>query len=975
MRGRFFLQRSQKILFRSSILSSRFQSSLSPPTPITHDLLNFFSKQPIDKHKINLYLSDHISAMTSAEIALLLIKASKFYYILNPNFLTIIAETLKTECRTVTRAELVQIIYSFKDYDNNIPAMTQMRGAVVQILKARERATGGGGGSETGGTSGLNSRSLAMCLYGMKNMHYEMKYVPQIIHYLLGYLKESPRDFSLQTLSHAFRGLTNLSSDLPLTRELIAILHSKLIVCSSSDLLETKDVVNCLRSFQSLSLATSEASSLVTALLPHIQRYDHYATSSSGYPERGRAPFLPKDLVNMYRGVAAFDLRHEEAVQLFQHLLHWLQRPLSPLSAMELIRILHTLKDKDKTLSPIKETVISLCDSLFKLTEWDPTLATAKTLLSIEEITLAIQALQLTSGPLPRDVSSSIRSFTKFLTCSLRHHSAFLTSNELYRLFHGGAVLSSAHPEGRELLLLLGEKLQHPSLELSPKTACAIVKSLRYMDPSHEEVLTFLELLTRRLASLPHLEISEKWTCIYGLQSLYSSNPTVRAFLAVLNSKFVPYPPSYRHTPQSVGCTFFGLQSLSPTHSEVKQLLQIILADYQSVAIRLDTQAIANLFFGLRNLHDHTITESRLLVQLVIQLLKRNQQDVVLSVAGISQLMVGIKSFSSESEQALELLDLITGYFQQSREVIDSRTVVTCVTSLKNFSIMAPQTERFLSLLVEKIELMARFRPQEQLSSSQIAELCSGLRNMSTLTPALHSLLTLLDNSVSCLSTHQLYPSDLLSCLLGLRQLLSSSPCSAPPEVVLSLLRNLLDHVHETSSLSCTVREYTDYLSTLQHLPPGHPITVGLMAYLVSTLPHLETALASPLSWAQVSSLVLGLSHQDLEQTETKALLSHATALIETSKRQQPPASPTGPLSSGEEVEVLRLCQGLAELGKGSSEFDQLVATVTDMLRIASPRLTAETKTAALESLSATRGGVVEVSGLLAVIRSLAEAE
>jgi hypothetical protein len=297
------------------------------------------------------------------------------------------------------------------------------------------------------------------------------------------------------------------------------------------------------------------------------------------------------------------------------------------------------------------------------------------------------------------------------------------------------------------------------------------------------------------------------------------------------------------------------------------------------------------------------------------------------------------------------------------------------VTSLKNFSIMAPQTERFLSLLVEKIELMARFRPQEQLSSSQITELCSGLRNMSTLTPALHSLLTLLDNSVSCLSTHQLYPSDLLSCLLGLRQLLSSSPCSAPPEVVLSLLRNLLDHVHETSSLSCTVREYTDYLSTLQHLPPGHPITVGLMAYLVSTLPHLETALASPLSWAQVSSLVLGLSHQDLEQTETKALLSHATALIETSKRQQPPASPTGPLSSGEEVEVLRLCQGLAELGKGSSEFDQLVATVTDMLRIASPRLTAETKTAALESLSATRGGVVEVSGLLAVIRSLAEAE
>jgi hypothetical protein len=327
--------------------------------------------------------------------------------------------------------------------------------------------------------------------------------------------------------------------------------------------------------------------------------------------------------------------------------------------------------------------------------------------------------------------------------------------------------------------------------------------------------------------------------------------------------------------------------------------------------------------------------------------------------------MIGIKNFSSDDSQALELLEIITHYLRQSTEVFDSRTVVSCVTNLKNFSVLAPQTETFLSLLCEKIELMSRNRPTERLSQSQLMDLFSGLKRISTVTPALHTLLTLLHNNVTRLSAREISPTDLLKCLVGLQQLsLSDSP------MVLNILHSLLDQVDHTISRPYSVSDYADYLSSLQHLPPGDSLTLELMAYLIPRQPRPETV--SPLSVALIGSIVLGLRNQNPKWSETKALLIHAAALIESSNRQH---AGHRSLSPAEEADVLRLCRGLAEF-QSSSEFEQLVDKIAEALSVTSPRLTSETK-ATIASLFVGRdsGGVGQcrqVKGLLAVVGGLA---
>lgn len=993
-------------------------SHASPPSPsssIANDLHSLFtpsaSSSSLNKKQISDYLQTHLPQMSPSDIAFLLTKSSKINLQLLPQTIQTIAKRLSDQAPTVNRTELTQILFSLKDYDNTTHEITQLRGSIVKIMRAKATAGSfsnksyggsdgvngtddvyathgeGYGGGHPVGSQALDSRSLGMCFYGLKNMNYEMKHVPQMIDYLMNCLKETHEEFTIHTLSHSFRGLTGLRGDLPLTKELVAILHSKLLTCPADDILETKDVVNCYRSFQSLSIASDEVAALIRELIPHIDRFSRYVLSGSRYHESVRKPFSPRDLVNMYRAISKFDLKYAETRQLYHHLHKWLQVPLTPLAITDIVRIMFSLKDKKKAISPIRETFMLLSESLLSLTGWDNELSTARTPLRLEEITFTIQSLPY-SHPLAKSSQSPLRSLSKLIAFSLQKVD-FLTSNEIYRLFVGVASLSSSIPEDRELFLLLGQKLQHPALDLSPKTVCSIVNSLRHMDSNTEDVRKFLILLTEKLQNLPDLQIADKWACIYGLQSLSSNSATVRSFIKVLNSKFIPYPPDYRHTPQSVGCTLFGLQSLKPSYPEVQDLIQIILDDYQSLAIRLDDQAISNIFYGLQNLHDQSIPSSKLLLQLIIEMLKRNQNHTTLSAVGISQLAMGIKKYSSDTPEALQLLEIITHYFRQSSDVINSRILVNCLTGLKNFSSNIPQTEAFLSLLDQKILTMTREVPSETVNYSQLIQLFAALRNMTALTPSLRNLLQFLDKNVSRLSAHQMKSADFLACLFGLHQL--SSPQPQPQPLLRSLLQNLLEHATD-EILPFNAQDYSDYLLSLKNLSTEDPLTVDLMAYLIQRLPETTYRVSSTM----VMKVVTGLKNKNLKLSETKVLLSHAIQLIENTNHKEqriqetlnhstsPPESPSPSSSSSSnssgnaighygEEHVLKICKGLSEFGEVTVEYQRLVGAITKTFLIISPPLSSSNKAEIRNCFLAQKdlGECAEVQELVRVIEDL----
>ncbi|KAK3271686.1 hypothetical protein CYMTET_19982, partial [Cymbomonas tetramitiformis] len=118
---------------------------------------------------------------------------------------------------------------------------------------------------------------------------------------------------------------------------------------------------------------------------------------------------------------------------------------------------------------------------------------------------------------------------------------------------------------------------------------------------NHVDVRPYLSMIVdvvgQPTVKLPMVHLS---MALYGLQSMSSNEPEVKALLQALAPKVTGCKEEL--SAQAVGNALYGLQSMSSNEPEVKALLQVLAPKVKGCKEQLDAQAVSNALYGLQSM-------------------------------------------------------------------------------------------------------------------------------------------------------------------------------------------------------------------------------------------------------------------------------------------------------------------------------------------------------------------------------------
>jgi len=105
------------------------------------------------------------------------------------------------------------------------------------------------------------------------------------------------------------------------------------------------------------------------------------------------------------------------------------------------------------------------------------------------------------------------------------------------------------------------------------------------------------------------LDRKEIGTAFYGLQSMSSDHEEVRTLLSILAIKITDCREIIEGT--SLSCTLYGLQGMTSDSPEVRTILQVLTDNIAGKMVRLDLMNVANSVYGMQGMNcEHTEVRS-----------------------------------------------------------------------------------------------------------------------------------------------------------------------------------------------------------------------------------------------------------------------------------------------------------------------------------------------------------------------------
>ncbi len=148
---------------------------------------------------------------------------------------------------------------------------------------------------------------------------------------------------------------------------------------------------------------------------------------------------------------------------------------------------------------------------------------------------------------------------------------------------------------------------------------------------------------------------------IYGLKGLTSDDPEVLATLRAIRETISRTIDSSSNkqlimTPQGIGSAFMGLQGMSSSHSEVRDLLSI-LTDCIDNCNHLDNQAVANILLGLRS----SSSDHHEVRQVINSLCNKIDTKVLIKLKRneLSMALWGMQGLQGNDKETQKLLEMI----------------------------------------------------------------------------------------------------------------------------------------------------------------------------------------------------------------------------------------------------------------------------------------------------------------------------
>jgi uncharacterized protein YukE len=210
---------------------------------------------------------------------------------------------------------------------------------------------------------------------------------------------------------------------------------------------------------------------------------------------------------------------------------------------------------------------------------------------------------------------------------------------------------------------------------------------------------------------------------IYGLQSLSSDVPQVRALLGVLAERI--RESKCRLGGQGIADALFGLSNMRTDCSELRALLSALADKIDSKSGKLDAQEISNALYGLQAYNNDVGELGEIAVKLGDKL-KRSR--AILLSQHIGRSLLGFQSVTAESKEIRYLLrQLIQRIRASDRTRMTAQGISDALNGLQGMNSAVPEVQELVGELAKKVASTAA-----TFNSVQMGNALFGLQGLSS---------------------------------------------------------------------------------------------------------------------------------------------------------------------------------------------------------------------------------------------------
>lgn len=378
---------------------------------------------------------------------------------------------------------------------------------------------------ETARAEELSPAQIAVALYGLRKMATGSPEVLSLISKLTACAASSSRAFEGKDVHNSLYGINSLSGDIAAVKELLFVVGSKIMI--GPGYLKSREIAGALYGLRYTSSDNSAARLILDKLTNQL--------------------IINRSLDEPY------------------------------ISAGDISAMIYSLHEKQMEWDAVRSIIGVLTDEmLFSLRYQNVHFSTP-------ELSMIFYGVKLISCYEYDEFNKLMHALASVLTA----HVGLIDAQCVGNLFYGLHSMSSTHPECRQLLLAVSNKIERCSddVALSGQAIGNALYGCQGMDCIHVEVRQLISALTKLMSSQKNkgrvkLTGQEIGNALYGLQHMSNTTDEVASLLAALVDCLPPTELSTcvdQMNFSDVGMALFGLHDMTVKNEVLDKLLQELL--------------------------------------------------------------------------------------------------------------------------------------------------------------------------------------------------------------------------------------------------------------------------------------------------------------------------------------------------------------------------------------------------------------
>jgi len=577
-----------------------------------------FNSKDTERKDMDLYIANHISTMTTHNIAELVFYSCKKRWPLDGSHMAAISDRLGAQNKKFGVLNTSKILYGLRLYTSSDPAVLNLVDAITKKIKSSKAR--------------LDARGIGNSLYGLQNMSSEFVEVRQLLAVLADHIVQCEDEMKAQEVSNACYGLKSCSSEHVEVRAVVAALASKIETCSEE--LNAQGVASAFFGLRRMTASHEEVKRLLRALSRKAATCPYDLSS--------------REIGNTLYGLQLMSSDHEEVCEVLRTITRKVKFYRKILNAQEVGIALYGLRNMSSSNEAVRGLLAVLAVKV----------AQSRAEIDAQAVGNALYGMQNMTADVPE-----VREMLRAIASKLSGCTDALSPQEFSIALYGMKRMSSHYADVRDVLAKLAEKIRTCDEPMSAQAIGNSFFALQHMYADHEEVAAVLSSLCRNVNT--HLRSRTEplsslglGNALLGLQRMSSDHRVVRSALRSLlrRAKSGLLPDM---EPAHIYAGMYAMQGMCSSNVEVRDMLQYLVDLLSSCDLPVNGHTIGNAVYGLQSMD---IAQEEVQQALTL-LLNRLKCSSGMSTSGAGNGLFGINCLLSRvtDDTPSDAVDLLNG--------------------------------------------------------------------------------------------------------------------------------------------------------------------------------------------------------------------------------------------------------------------------------------------------------------------------